>query len=240
MISHDHRDYYVRKLMTCCPQVKGLFPGKRRDYEDYSVRCRERVSHRYRCIFVHVPKCAGSSVKKFLYGTHRGGDHATAAEFKDLFPGEYESYYKFAVIRNPWDRAVSVYSYLLAGGNGSFRDRKVREQLIRLGGFKQFCRYLEKEVSRKYFKPFPRHLWPQAWFLGEEGGKKISLDTLVQFEDMEAGLRTVGSHIQAEIRIPRLRETPHRHYSEYYDDETRELVQKAYREDVELFGYRFG
>ena len=99
MISRDHRDYYFRRLVTRFPQAKRLFVGKRRDHQDYSLRSRERVSHRYRCIFVHVPKCAGSSVKMFLYGNQKGGDHATAMELKYLFPDEYENYYKFAVIR---------------------------------------------------------------------------------------------------------------------------------------------
>ncbi len=238
MIS-EHRDYYLRKLVTCYPQVKGLIPAKRRDYADYSVRSRERISHRYRCIFIHIPKCAGSSVKKFLYGSHTGGDHATAMELRHLFPNEYETYFKFAVVRNPWDRVVSVYSYLLAGGNGSFRDQKVKEQLIRLGGFGPFCRHLERALSRRFPKPFPRHLWPQAWFLREAAGRPVCVDYLVRFEDMDPGLRAVGSHIQADIRIPRMRETPHSHYSEYYDDESRRLVESAYREDVELFGYRF-
>lgn len=80
-------------------------------------------------LFVHIPKCGGSSVaaglfhsigvnyktyislNKGLTHTHLAGlqlKHAPASVLKDKMP-DYDEYYKFAIIRNPWDRLISSY-----------------------------------------------------------------------------------------------------------------------------------
>src|SRR3954454_22051651 len=57
----------------------------------------------YKCIFIHIPKTAGLSVSKTLFGnyagTHLGIDHYIAT----LGRKTVEEYFKFAFVRNPWD-----------------------------------------------------------------------------------------------------------------------------------------
>ena len=68
------------------------------------------INHQYRCIFIHIPKTGGKSVHRF-FGTN-WQDHKDISRYaEELTPETFTSYYKFAVVRNPWNRLVSGYNY---------------------------------------------------------------------------------------------------------------------------------
>ena len=81
------------------------------------------ISHDKKLIFVHIPKNAGESVEKAL-GMYRGDpkqtmwgvvgkrtvlQHLTGVELRDRIGDEaiWNGYFKFAIVRNPWSKAVS-------------------------------------------------------------------------------------------------------------------------------------
>ena len=80
------------------------------------------ISHRHKCIYVKIPKCAGTTVLDWFMA-HAGGRHS-------LTPGWYggllseriqkvakaielhPEYFTFSFVRNPYERFVSVYFYV--------------------------------------------------------------------------------------------------------------------------------
>ncbi len=73
------------------------------------------ISHKYRCIFVHQRKSAGTSVKALFEdatGPDRGRFNAglLSPDWDPTAP-PVRDYYTFTVIRNPWDRFVSGWRY---------------------------------------------------------------------------------------------------------------------------------
>jgi len=81
--------------------------------------------HRHRCIFIHIPKCAGSSILKAL--GHTGGrDHVEWRHYQGANPKWFKHYFKFAICRHPLDRLKSGYEYVIKGGNGSNQDLELQ------------------------------------------------------------------------------------------------------------------
>lgn len=71
----------------------------------------------YRCIFVHIPKAAGISMSRALFGNF-AGNHKSVETYQRIFSKkEFNSYFKFTFVRNPWDRLFSAYIYLKRGGD---------------------------------------------------------------------------------------------------------------------------
>src|SRR3954465_5712000 len=69
----------------------------------------------YKCIFIHIPKTAGVSISKSLFGNYT--DHANIDWYlKHYEKRTVEQYYKVAFVRNPWDRLYSAYVFLRQGG----------------------------------------------------------------------------------------------------------------------------
>jgi hypothetical protein len=66
------------------------------------------------CIFIHIPKAAGTSVALTLF--EQGSRHVPWFDYYYANPEKFRSYYKFSFIRNPWDRLASTYFFLQRGG----------------------------------------------------------------------------------------------------------------------------
>src|SRR5258708_2253062 len=86
-------------------------------YAGYPNRCR--------CIFIHIPKPGGSSMAAALFG--EASRHVPYFEYEQANPRKFRQFFKFAFVRNPWDRLVSTYWFLRKGGVNE-QDRRWAEQ----------------------------------------------------------------------------------------------------------------
>lgn len=70
------------------------------------------ISHRYKCIFVHIQRTAGTSIENWIVGKdwwriEKETKHLIASQAKKIYKDYWKDYFKFTFIRNPWDRVVS-------------------------------------------------------------------------------------------------------------------------------------
>lgn len=187
--------------------------------------------------------------------------HFTSRELKRHNPTLYQSLFRFCIIRNPYDRLLSAYEYLLNGGNKRENgvDVQWQKKLVSLGDFEVFVLHYFSlgEPVDWVTSSLPSHFIPQYLFICNENGA-IDVDCCLPFEQFIAsGLSSLvdQGHIpinenhcnHSAVPPPALIGSPSAPHvrkgsdlrSSGYDSNGRlaELVYCAYRKDFELLGF---
>ena len=185
-------------------------------------------------IFVHVPKCAGISVCKALYGNLAGG-HMTLGGYATVFePKSLHSYFKFTFVRNPYSRLVSAFHFLRQGGMNEADKRWFEKELAEYGDFQSFVRgWLNTDNVMKYW-----HFMPQHHFLIDPRGL-VSLDYVGRMETLDDDFAYVASKLHSPAVLPKSNGSSHASYQSYYDEETKDIVSEVYSRDLNMLGYDF-
>ncbi|CAH6420876.1 Sulfotransferase [uncultured virus] len=150
--------------------------------------------------------------------------HLTAAEIRErIGTFSFESYFKFAVVRNPWDRLVSEYAWRRWRSSESFRE---------------FVRSLTDDRAPRDFELIA-HLRPQLDYLLDPATGKILVDFVGRFETLDADFSAVCDRIGRKAPLPRQNRSEHEMYRALYDEETRDIVARVFAKDIEAFRYTF-
>ena len=172
----------------------------------------------------------GGFISKYLNKYQTGGlQHLLASQVREeVGMNVFETFYKFAFVRNPWDRVVSQFAYM-----------QQRPDLMDYVGMSQeteFKAYLELIQQKEHVQWMPQH----RFLLDEDG--TLLVDQIGRLES----LRTDFSSILAKLNLNKSAQLTHANRSdrqpiaEYYNDrESVEMVADIYSEDIELFGYCF-
>ena len=155
-------------------------------------------------------------------------------EYQKLNPVKFKRYYKFAFVRNPWDRLVSSYVFLMKGGMNEVDAKWAEKNLSHYPDFGSFVRGWVNEENINTWV----HFRPQHYFICDEAGT-IMMDFVGRMENMETDFAIVAKRLGCTRRLEKVNITRQDHYSRYYDGETREIVRRVYAKDIELFGYYF-
>ncbi|MGH8531666.1 MAG: sulfotransferase family 2 domain-containing protein [Gammaproteobacteria bacterium] len=191
----------------------------------------------HRCIFVHIPKCAGISISKSLFDSLAGG-HKKIGTYTLIFnKREFETYFKFTFIRNPWDRVASAFHFLKQGGMNNSDWLWSEKNLSEYLNFDHFvkCWLNRKNIQKKI------HFVPQYKFVCGTESHFPKVDFIGFYENIEEDFFYVKNRlgINANLIEANKNQDRKRNYREYYTRATREIVENVYREDIEIFGYDF-
>jgi hypothetical protein len=205
------------------------------------------VSHQHKCLFVHIPKTAGRSIAAALHVPWNGSAHRTFQSYRrDI---RLRDYFSFSVVRNPWDRFVSLYHHVqkanmhmgqpIQGPQGStlpFASWLAYNYSYYKGPFSENCdfgSYSQSAGAPFWFTPQKR------WLLDEHG--KIGVHQVIKFENLNDELHKIFHRFGIESDIPWTNKgnRVHKSYQEYYDPFTKNLVANLAAEDIEAFGYSF-
>jgi hypothetical protein len=205
------------------------------------------ICDRFNTIFVHIPKAAGQSIEHVFLSKmgltwpqraplllRENSDprlgperlaHLCASEYVScghVAQADFDAYFKFAVVRNPWARLVSEYKFSLAGRGVSFAD------------------FLFKHFPPPGLSDGRRHVEPQWKFVCDADGQ-LAVDQIIRFETLAEDIGPVFTRIFGEpTALPRVNAArDQRDYRAFYDGRTRAFVEDMYRGDIELFQYAF-
>jgi hypothetical protein len=204
------------------------------------------ISKLHRFIFVAIPKTGTHSVRQALREQMGPEDmeqvglfvqkslpipdlakirhgHLTLSQLRPHLDADtFDNFFKFAFVRNPFDRFVSYCSFVTRQ-KGQF-DRNPRA-------------VMEHFVA----KPPWDHILsqPQHQFLIDEQGKLLT-DYVGRVEQMQESYDAIAQRIGIPTAVlERVNSSRRADYRDYYDDELIEGVAKLYARDLELFGYQF-
>ena len=186
----------------------------------------------YQSIFIHIPKAAGTSVTQTLF--ERTARHVAWQEYHRANTGKFRRYFKFAFVRNPWDRLVSTYFFLKAGGSMSLDRTWAEQHLARFAEFDQFVvDWLTPSNAASWVHFRPQHTW-----ICDEA-RHCQMNFVGRFEHIERDFQVVATRIGCTRMLVKGNRSEHRHYADYYTAETRDRVAEVYATDIELFGYEY-
>ena len=183
------------------------------------------VSSEKKFIFVAVPKTGSSSTEKALakYSDEELEKGKTKHTMLRHIPHMLdEPYYKFCFFRNPWDRMVSFYHYHLRQGD-QFLSRDYEDIT--------FKEWIEKGITAGTFEKQTSYIMNK--------GRIVPNVSIYKFEEMDDSWEHICKTLNVEGELPHINKSKHKHYSEYYDDETRHAVKILEYGAIRMMNYEF-
>jgi chondroitin 4-sulfotransferase 11 len=192
------------------------------------------ISHKYKFIFVHVGRTGGSTFERLAdvdltsdEKTRRLGNtdfrekHESFQYYRRRYPKEFASYFKFTIVRNPFERVVSSWFWLTRVIKG-----------MTPCTLKEFIRWrpADSTFAAKY---------ALSGYSLEDSLKQF--DYIGRFEDLPRPYEELCNKLGVPWKsMPHTNQTAMETYWNFYDPETISLVHQMYGEDLALFDYAFG
>jgi hypothetical protein len=183
---------------------------------------------KYKCIFIHIPKCAGTSIKNSLFSS-KCHSHMPLNFYEKAHPEFYREAFKFSIVRNPISRAYSAYRYLKFGSNG--RNATCKELINKYDDFDSFIlNWLKPENAKKiiFFNP-------QYEYLTNSLGK-ISVDFIGKQESINMDFLKIQQILGVAGNLKH--DNPSSGENQpAFKKQTVDILKEIYKKDFELFGY---
>ncbi len=230
------------------------------------------ISSKHKTIFIHIPKVAGQSIETMFLNDlgldwksrhslllrkkkpkEKGPSrlaHLRArdyVEFGYIDQVDFDEYFKFSFVRNPYSRTYSYYRYLGYANIMKFKDF-VQE-------------ILRKKIDNNHF-----FFLSQSEYLYDKDGKKL-VDFVGKLETIEDDINEVIKRANLRVKeLPHVNKSkneltrglskiiknplllmnlhtnnkPVKDYTKMYDHESEKIVRQYYHDDLVNFNYKFG
>ena len=200
------------------------------------------ISHKYKFIFIRIPKTGSSSIlsalwtsglqryfkntKKFTKKYTIEGDkvhHKKAIELYqiDEFNENWDNYFKFAFVRNPWDLIVSWFSF--------YNTPRRRKQ----GTSVSFDEWIERKIWQNKLE------FRQCYDRIYDNNDKLMIDYVGKLEFINIDFKRICKKIGIKQTLEHKNRSRHKPYQYYYNEKTKQVIANLFHKDIELFKYKF-
>lgn len=196
-------------------------PAIRVGRNDLNKEC--LLLHDIKKCYMPISKAANSSIKQACLRNNISNEFVT----KDVLARDYPDYQKITVVRNPFDRLVSVFHFFTQRQPQYF-DSMVES--IKLSDFESFIRAIHDEPD----EIANCHYRSQFNLLSHDG--EFLPDVVVKLEEIEQ----VKNYLPVkDLKVYDRTTSKHEHYSTYYTPKLVRLVDNRFKKDLEFFKYAY-
>jgi len=179
-------------------------------------------SKKHNTFFVHIPKNAGTSMHQALGVQPKLRGHKTAQRLRELY-NNFDECESIAIVRNPFDRMVSLFEFRVRGANKSKNknfNRWIAAQLV-----------AKKKLSMDYMNNLD---------CIHDGGKYL-VKHVLRYENLQEDYAKLSRDVYSGTLppLPKLNITVKKDYRTYYNDASKELVRTWFDKDIKEFNYEF-
>lgn len=193
-------------------------------------------------IFIHLPKAAGTSIRRAISGTK--SYHIPLSRYWAEDAERTGRYFKFCFVRNPWDRMSSAYHYLKERCVPEPRypdGRWANRYLSNVADFEDFLGRLRTDqaycASVMQYKHFRSQL---DWLLLPGQEQPVSMDFIGRYENLLDDYAFLGERLPIELTLPSERVGDmNKDYRTKYTNRMKDTVASLYRDDIKYLGYDF-
>lgn len=200
-------------------------------------------------LFLRIPKNASSSIMEHLgdrnllakyerklqqsldkeiYKGFFAATHARPHELESVINSIELKAFSFAVVRNPWDRVVSMYHFAKKMGLADLFN--LNNDL----SFDDFCEVIE---SRRWDRSFLPTFKQVEWTHGS-----IEVNEILRFENLSKDFSNMiqnNSIKDISSYLPHINKTNHTDYRDYFSSRTKKIIHSVFEEDCDAFKYNF-
>lgn len=191
------------------------------------------INHEKKLIFIHIPKNAGTSIIECLGHENLLMD-VPLSEYKKKYEKYWNIYTKFAVVRDPIDRFISTYKFILTKESSWFSfsgsdglEKHNHYDICNLLDINQYINYI-------YHNPQEVNIWlhNQNKFLRNENNE-IEIDLILYYENLKEDLQKISIN-----NIKWLNKSDDIPNKITLTNKSKYLLSEIYDDDYQIFGYK--
>lgn len=221
-------------------------------------------------IFVHIPKTGGGSIKNHLI--YANNDNRKSLKYptktkkgklKKIYHGflshytdeklvsqnlinDFDSYYKFTSIRNPWERMVSLYHFRIQGADNNKDKNTLNSKLVQKRVYDSKDP-VGKPITLNSNISFAEWISNHSKYLDHEENTCYldyfdvkKMNKLIRYENLSQDFSEVCSDLNLKKdNLLHIHASKHKKYQDYYNNELKDVVYNLFKKDIIYFNYDF-